>query len=102
MIINVQGTRLQATINPVHVNKFEGRIREMENYIIQGFTVIVNKQTQFKPVDSKLKIVFQYKTIVTDCEPPLVPTYGLNLIDFCSVSHASKNNQFLIGKCPVF
>lgn len=74
----------------------------MGNYIIEGFLVVANKQRQFKPCDSKLRIVFQYKTIVTNSEPPIIPSYGLNFIDYGSITQASKNNEFLIGKAFFF
>lgn len=67
---------------------------------IHSFTVIMNKQTHFKPFDTKFKIVFQHKTVVTPCEAPLIPTFGLRFCDFASITQASINNKFLIGICP--
>lgn len=67
---------------------------------IHSFTVIMNKQTHFKPFDTKFKIVFQHKTVVTPCEAPLIPTFRLRFCDFASITQASINNEFLIGICP--
>lgn len=65
--------------------------------IIRGFIVLSNTKKQFKACDSKLRICFQYKTIITECDPVPVPTSGLKFADFASVPRASKNNEFLIG-----
>lgn len=88
---------MQATVSSYHVSKFMPQIVELGLYIIRGFIVLSNTHKQFKACDSKLRICFQYKTMITECDPVPVPTYGLKFADFASVPRASKNNEFLIG-----
>lgn len=85
---------MQATINSHQIPKFQPLIHELATYIIHGFTVIANRQTHFKPFDTKLKIIFQHKTMLTPCKSPSFHLYGLKFTGFSSIAQASNNNEF--------
>ncbi|KAL2924030.1 Replication factor A protein 1, partial [Bienertia sinuspersici] len=96
VLIDEKGSRIQASIKKIIMQRFSNTVKEGSCRIIAKFGLISNIG-KHRATNHSYKLNFFFKTVVKECEDVQIPLHGLNFTSFAQILKNEIDDSVLVG-----